>query len=179
MATKAPGRLNPTLFDKLVSGNNIRGMRGAELDDIEQRQGAMALWSVPQVERFNEAALRATVRRELSWLLNSTNLEAAVDLEPYPEVKSSVINYGVPDLSGAAMNHRLLVQRAREIRTAIERFEPRIDPESVDVELAENTETPNAITYVIHADVRSAVRAIPVKLYTDLEPDSSAATVRE
>ena len=37
----------------------------------------------------------------------------------------------------------------------------------------------NAVTFVIQADVRSAVRAIPVKFRTDIEVDTAAATLRE
>ena len=60
----------------------------------------LQFYSVPKLERFNEAALRATVRRELAWLLNTTNFGATADLEPYPHVATSVLNYGISDLAG-------------------------------------------------------------------------------
>ena len=63
-------RLNPTLFDKLVADNDLSGMRGEEVDKVEASREAMRYYSIPRLERFNEAALRATVRRELAWLLN-------------------------------------------------------------------------------------------------------------
>lgn len=173
------GRLNPTLFDKLVAGNEIGGMRGAEIEEIEQKRDTLRYFSVPQIERFNETALRATVRRDMAWLLNTTNLESVVDLDPFPQVKTSVLNFGVPDLAGKALNSRLVIQRARDIRTAIRSFEPRMDEKSLVVEVSEQVERENAITFVIHGDVRSAVRAIPVKFRTDVELDTAAVTVRE
>jgi type VI secretion system protein ImpF len=172
-------RLNPTLFDKLVAGNEISGMRGEELDAVEQRRDTLRFFSVPQLERFNEDALRATVRRELSWLLNTTNLDACEDLEEFPEVRTSVVNYGVPDLAGKSLNTRAILQRARDIRQAVLTFEPRIDPESLDVEATEQVERENAVTFLIQADVRSAVRAVPIKFRTDVDADSAAVTVRE
>lgn len=174
-----PGRLNPTLFDKLVADNEIAGLRGSEMESLEERRDSMRFYSIPQIERFNESALRATVRRELAWLLNTTNLGAVVDLEPYPEVQTSVLNYGVPDFAGKALDGRIILQRARDIRAAIRAFEPRMDPDSIMVEAADKIERENAITYLIHGDVRSAVRAIPVKFRTDVEVDTAAATVRE
>ncbi|HQS68967.1 MAG: type VI secretion protein [Novosphingobium sp. 28-62-57] len=171
--------LNPTLFDKLVAGNEIGGLRGEELENAEERRDSLRFLSVPTIERFNEAALRATVRRELAWLLNTTNFESSVDLEAFPQVRTSVLNYGVPDLAGRSLNSRAVLRRAREIRDAVKSFEPRIDPLTLHVELSNKVERENALTFVIEADVRSAVRAVPIKLRTDVEADSSAVTVRE
>ncbi|MFY7837324.1 MAG: type VI secretion system baseplate subunit TssE [Novosphingobium sp.] len=171
--------LNPTLFDKLVAGNDIGGMRGEEIENAEERREALRFLSVPAVERFNETALRATVRRELAWLLNTTNLESSVDLTNYPQVRTSVLNYGVSDLAGKSLSSRAILRRAREIRDAVQAFEPRIDPVSLNVELSGKVERENSLTFLIEADVRSALRAIPIKLRTDVESDSSAVTVRE
>lgn len=171
--------LNPTLFDKLVAGNDIGGMRGEEIEQAEERRESLRFLSVPAIERFNESALRATVRRELAWLLNTTNLESSVDLENYPQVRTSVLNYGVSDLAGKSLSSRAVLRRAREIRDAVQAFEPRIDPASLNVELSGKVERENSLTFLIEADVRSALRAIPIKLRTDVEADSSAVTVRE
>jgi len=178
-AKPAPSRLNPTLFDKLVADNDLSGLRGEELDKLESSREAMRYYSVPRLERFNESALRATVRRELAWLLNTTNLGAVVDLSSFPHVQTSVLNYGIPDMTGKALLRRLILQRGREIRAAIRAFEPRIEEKSLVVEPAESTERPNSFTYVIHGDVRSAVASLPVKFRTDVEADTGAATVRE
>lgn len=171
--------LNPTLFDKLVAGNDIGGMRGEELENAEVRRDALRFLSIPAIERFNETALRATVRRELAWLLNTTSLESSVDLDAFPQVRTSVLNYGVSDLAGKSLNSRAVLRRAREIRAAVQAFEPRIDPVTLNVELSDKVERENSLTFVIEADVRSAVRAVPIKLRTDVEADSSAVTVRE
>lgn len=178
---RAPAQavLNPTLFDKLVAGNEIGGMRGEEIDAAEERRDALRFLSVPAIERFNETALRATVRRELAWLLNTTNLAASVDLDAFPQVQTSVINYGVPDLAGKSLSSRAVLRRAREIRDAIRTFEPRIEPTTLNVEMAATVERENSLTFVIHGDVRSAVRAVPIKLRTDVEADSAAVTVRD
>jgi type VI secretion system protein ImpF len=178
-AASGSSRLNPTLFDKLVSGNEIGGLRGAEIEDVEQRRDTLVAYSIHNLERFNEQALRATVRRELGWLLNTTNFESANDLSAYPHVRTSVLNYGVPDLAGKAMSNPAILRRAQQIRSAIVSFEPRIEPRSLEVEVSKKVERDNSLTFVIHADVTSAVRAIPIELRTDLEVDTASVTVRE
>lgn len=172
-------RLNPTLFDKLVGGLEVDGLIDNSSGDGESSRDTMRNYSVPRLERFNEEALRATVRRELAWLLNTTQLGAVIDLEPYPQVQTSVLNYGVPDLAGKTLARRVILQRARDIRAAIRTFEPRIDEASLMVEPAENRERENATTFIIHGDVRSAVRALPVQFRTDVEADTAAVVVRD
>jgi len=173
------GRLNPTLLDKLLAGHEIAGLQGAEVEQVEQHRDTLRSFSVTTGQRFTERALRATVQRELAWLLNTTNLESVMDLSACPQVRTSVLNYGVPDLSGKSLDSRLVLKRGREIRDAIVAFEPRIDPQTLDVEPSDKIERENAVTYVIQADVTSAARAIPIKLRTDIEADSAAVTVRE
>ena len=48
--------------------------------------------------------LRESVRRDLSWLFNTGNLAATDDLENYPEVQRSTVNFGLPDLAGRTVS---------------------------------------------------------------------------
>jgi type VI secretion system protein ImpF len=172
-----PARVNATLFDKLVGGMEVEGLvqRGGGAVSRE----TMRSYVVPRIDRFNEEALRSTVKRELAWLLNTINLESLVDLEPYPQVRTSVLNYGVPDLAGKSGSRRVVLQRARDIRAAIRAFEPRVDDQSLVVQPVDERERENAATYVVQGDIRSAVQALPMKFRTDVEFDSAAVTVRD
>jgi len=168
-------RVAPTLFDKLTSGNQFTSGEGA--DPVSRPTVRWPL--VDSYERFNEQALKATVKRELDWLFNTTHMAAAFDLSRYPEVQRSVLNYGVPDMAGKAGGRRVLQTRAREIRDAIRLFEPRLDPGRLDVEVQEDAERDNAMTFIVRGDVVSAVQALPVQFKTDVEVDTGAATVRD
>lgn len=172
-------RQNPTLFDKLVSGLELEGLIDQSASGSAASRDTMRSYSVPKLERFNEEALRTTVRRELAWLLNTTNLNSVIDLSPYPHVASSVLNYGVPDLAGRTLSRRVILQRARDIRAAVRTFEPRIDQSTLIVEPSEDRERENSTTFIVRGDVRSAVRALPVKFFTDVEADTAAVTVRD
>ncbi|MET0051566.1 MAG: type VI secretion system baseplate subunit TssE [Candidatus Thiodiazotropha sp.] len=77
--------------------------------------------------------LRQSVLRDLAWLLNTTNLATTEDLEDYPEVARSVLNYGIRELSGHLVSGMDLNQLERMVRQAVQDFEPRILPQSVRV----------------------------------------------
>lgn len=174
-------RLNPTLFDKLVSDLELEGLRDndGERPSVESSRSSMRFYTVPRIERFNEAALRATVRRELNWLLNTTCLELVQDLDPYPEVKTSVVNFGVRDLAGKVLTTRAINERARQICDCIRTFEPRMDAHQLEVEPLKTIEREQAVTFIIRGDISSAVQALPVEFKTDVELDTAAVTLRE
>lgn len=172
-------RLTPTLFDKLVADIEISGLRDIHSETPEVSREKFRHYAVPKLDRFNEAALRATIRRELAWLLNTTNIEALYDLEPYPHVQSSVVNYGLSDLAGKTLTRRAVLQRAREIRKAIRLFEPRLAENSLTVEPTENAEKPNTVTFMIRGDITAAAHAMPVKFRTEIDPETVAVDVRE
>lgn len=171
-------RLTPTLFDKLVADLEVSGMTGDDKDASVSREN-FRYYSVPKLERFNEAALRSTIRRELAWLLNTTNIEALIDLEPFPEVQSSVLNYGLTDLAGKSLTNREVLQRAREIRKAIRIYEPRFDSDTISVDPTVDPDMPSALVFQIQGDISAAANAMPVKFRTEVEPETAAVDVRE
>jgi type VI secretion system protein ImpF len=172
-------RLTPTLFDKLVADSEISGMRDSDTETPSIARENFRFYTVPRLERFNENALRATIRRDLAWLLNTTHFEALHDLEPYERVRTSVINYGVPDLAGKSMTRKITIQRAREIRDSIRVFEPRLEPEGLAVDPVERQDRINAVTFEIKGDITAAAMAMPVKFHTHLDPDSASVEVQE
>ncbi len=172
-------RLTPTLFDKLVADLEISGLRDIAAETPEIAREKFRHYSVPKLERFTEGALRATIRRDLAWLLNTTNLESLIDLEPYPQVGSSVLNYGLTDLAGRTLNRRAVLARAREIRRAIRMFEPRLKHDGCTVAPVENETQPHALTFLIQAEIASAAQLAPVRFRTEVEAETTAVNVRE
>jgi type VI secretion system protein ImpF len=177
----AASRLNPTLFDKIVADLELEGLREDDAGRMsaEASRTTMRFYTVPRIERFNETALRSTVRRELNWILNTTSLDAVIDLAPYPQIKTSVLNYGVQDLAGKVLTPKAVQARCRQLRDAIRAFEPRMDPNHLEVINLPYAEKENAVTFLIRGDVTSAVQALPVEFKTDIELDTSAVTLRD
>ncbi len=176
-------RLNPTLFDKLVSNLELSGLRDSasepQPDQGDTSRQTMRYYALADVARYNETALRANVRRELAWLLNCANLESSVDLTPYPQIRSSVLNYGISDMSGKAQSPAVLQARAAKIKEAIAAFEPRLNPRKLTVAVRALAERENAVTFVISGDITTAVEALHAQYVTDIEIDTGATTVRE
>ena len=164
-------RLAAPLFDRLVAGNAPAG--------LEQHGEDAVRFAAGDPDRFPERALRDTVQRELGWILNTTQFGAAVPLDDAPDVERSVLNFGVPDLAGKAISHRVILSRARQIRDSLRTFEPRFDAATLAVTPVEEQERENAITFLINADIRSAVNAVPIRLKTDVESDGRGVAVRD
>lgn len=80
------------------------------------------------VERrmLSRARLRECVLRDLTWLFNSLGLEASLDLEPFPCVSTSVLNFGMPSFAGRTISSIDPMQAAEQLRRAVELFEPRL-----------------------------------------------------
>jgi len=91
---------------------------------------------------LGKAGLRAAVLRDLGWLMNATRLAATAPLEAWPEVERSVLNYGLPALAGETASTLDFKDLERMIRQAILRFEPRILPETLEVDAVEQDHLP-------------------------------------
>jgi type VI secretion system protein ImpF len=172
------GQAKATLFDKLVADLELDGLRSDAADSGALGRASLNYYTVPRANRFNEGALRATVLRELNWLLNTTHLGAVRDLSTAPEVATSTLNYGLADLTGRLMTRPGVQARAREMRQAIIAFEPRIGRASLEVEADSSATPPNSISFVIRGDLTVATQAMPVVIRTDVEIDTGAVALR-
>jgi type VI secretion system protein ImpF len=108
-------RLQPALLDRLT-------------DDEPGKQAERREHRV-----MSKARLRQAVLRDLAWLFNTTRLEAGVNLGAAPYARKSVINFGLPALSGRAASSLDITELERAIRQAIVDFEPRILPGTLQV----------------------------------------------
>ena len=171
-------RLTPTLFDKLVSGNDFGGL-SAENDMPTVAREDFRNFAVANVERFTEKSLRASIRRDLAWLLNTISFESAQDIEAYPRVKDSVLNFGVRDFAGRTSGVASEREQARAIRGAIRRFEPRLDPRTLRVEPRGRGDNPGTVSFVIEGEILGGPQMMPIRLKTDIDLESLTVEVRE
>jgi type VI secretion system protein ImpF len=120
---------------------------------------------------ISPSRLRECVRRDLSWLLNTTNLAATEDLDEFPEVIRSVLNYGMPDMAGhtaSSVDVRLL---ERMLCRVIWDFEPRLIKSSVKVKLVVDDQKMdrNAMWFDIEAELWA--QPLPLRLFLRTEID--------
>src|SRR5262249_1750338 len=120
---------------------------------------------------MNSSRLRDSVTRDVSWLLNCVWREADQDLSAYPEVQRSVLNFGIPDLTGVAVSSVDAASLQRQIREAIANFEPRLHAETllVNVEAEGSRMDSRALRFRIESEMWA--QPIPLNLYLKTEVD--------
>ena len=82
--------------------------------------------------------MREAVLRDLAWLFNTTRLDPNMNPATLPYARRSVINFGLPALSGQTASSIEITDLERAIRQAILDFEPRILPASLRVRALES-----------------------------------------
>lgn len=122
---------------------------------------------------ISETGLRREVVRDLSNLMNTTNLGAAVDLDAAPEVRTSILNYGFPDLAHRTIDEHSITDIGSEIATALSEFEPRLVRDSIRAQRDNRVDvTELRIRFVVSADLRCQPVNVPVEFVAELEMDS-------
>ena len=158
--TIARDRLYPSLLDRLID------------DDPSKK-------SEPRDNRASSTSrLREAVLRDLNWLFNAT--QSSDDLNDFPEVRRSVLNYGLPAVSGRPASSLDLTELARALREALIHFEPRLVPHTVRVYAEPKMEgSHNVISFRMEGQLWA--QPIPLEIYmrTDMDLESGQTRVVE
>ncbi|MFO0870442.1 MAG: type VI secretion system baseplate subunit TssE [Pirellulales bacterium] len=153
-------RLQPSLLDRLTD----------DRPDERQESRDQRVLTIPQ--------LRACVLRDLGWLLNCERLSGVVDLSEFPEVERSVVNYGIPSLSGAVLSRLELRDLERLIAHAIREFEPRILPQTLKVSIrATESKTGGENALTIQLEGQLWAQPLPQRLFLRTEVDLDTGSV--
>jgi type VI secretion system protein ImpF len=156
-------RLQPSLLDRLTD------LEPANIKESSSQQ------SMSQTQ-FKEAVIR-----DLGWLLNSVAMDVCVNLDKYPEVKSSVLNFGLPDMSGHTSSNVDIRSMESAIRTAIQLFEPRIIRNSLKVKIRSNPDemSHNSLIFNIAGSVFGQPSPFHVVLKSELDLECGEFQLKE
>ncbi len=126
-------------------------------------------------------AIRRSVLRDLEWLFNTSSRSDLDELKDYPQVISSVLNYGMPDLTGLTSSSVNVVELERTVQAVIKRYEPRILPGTIGVDAVSNPEElgTNAVSFEIRGMLWA--QPLPERLYvkTDVDLETGMCTVQD
>ena len=152
-------RLQPSLLDRLT-------------DDEPDQQQESRDQRVLSANRLRECVLR-----HLGWLFNSTRLPEREEVERYPFAAHSVINFGLPPLTGATARSVDMEALERNLRQTVADFEPRIFRQSLRVRTEVNEErmSHNALTFEIEGELWA--QPLPLQLYLKTEIDLESGQV--
>ena len=122
--------------------------------------------------------LKQAVLRDIQWLLN-TKRPLNLQFDAYPESRSSILNFGIPDFTQfSAASGGDCSQVCGLMVEALRRFEPRLDPRTVAVEHL-TTDTWAGITaqFRIHGVLHVDPVRVPVTFDTHVEMDTGAVSL--
>jgi type VI secretion system protein ImpF len=159
-------RLQPALLDRLTDQD----------PDNQQKE--------PRETRvMTRQRLREAVQRDLAWLFNTARPTAAeIDWAGCPDAERSVLNFGLPALSGETASTLSVPDLEDAIRRSIAAFEPRIDAASLKVE-ALVSEIALDHHNQIQVQIRGTLWAQPVPiellLRTDVDLETGQVEIKE
>lgn len=108
------------------------------------------------------AGMHRLIQRDLGLLLNTCNLGAALDTTRHPHASRSVLNYGLPPLSGSLRANHSPATIEKLVRDTIVTFEPRLIPETLSVRVLPQSHTG---TYnVIQLEIKALMHWSPYPL---------------
>jgi len=151
-------RLQPSLLDRLIDD---------EPDHLQESRERRVL-SLPR--------LREAVLRDLAWLFNTTNLAVAEDLKAYPDVARSVLNFGMPELTGTTVAGLDSVALARQVQECICHFEPRLRRQTLEVRVTHAPQESHhrALEFEIVGELLA--NPVPLQLFLKTEIDLENGT---
>ncbi len=147
-------RLQPCLLDRLTDDDPFAKHESREARVMSMRQ------------------YRQAVLRDLLWLLNTASHRSRYDdLDDFPQVQKSVLNYGIPDFTGGTSATVDPFEMERIVLRAIQDFEPRILPQSMSIRAKVDPDVmgPTCLTFEIEGDLWS--QPFPEALYIQTEMD--------
>lgn len=152
-------RLQPSLLDRLTDRepSQVKEARDERVIDISR--------------------LRDIIQRDLTWLLNTNNIESSLDAGRFPNVRRSVLNYGMREVAGEYSTEERAQLIRKSIERAIEEHEPRIIKGSVEVSLSPDEEGSNmTVALNIRADMWA--QPLPMELYLRSKVDVTTGEVK-
>lgn len=127
----------------------------------------------------SDAELLQSVCRDLGALLNAVNFAGSTDLAGFPHIRSSILNFGFPDLSHRTIDKETINQIGTELSQALAMFEPRLARDSIRCVCDERVEPDMLrIRFIVSADLDCDPLNVPVTFYADLERDTGKILVQ-
>ena len=121
----------------------------------------------------DEALLRRDLAVDLLSLANTIDLASAIDIADLDYVKRSIVNYGLPDLTELTSLEAGVDEIGRYLKEALLAHEPRLRPESIQVEQAVQVDDEtHRVSFSVTADMACSPLDLPMEFVAEVEVDS-------
>lgn len=146
-------RLQPSLLDRLTD------LAPAQREESREQRVITA------------ARLRECVTRDIAWLLNCTRQWSSEELDGLAHAGNSVLNFGIPDLAGAALSGIDAALLQNRIRSALLDFEPRLIAGTVQVSVEVDDERMDSRSLRLRIEAEMWAQPMPLSLYLRTDVD--------
>jgi type VI secretion system protein ImpF len=126
---------------------------------------------------ITEPMLRREVARDLDALMNTIAMESSVDLEPFAQVRKSILNFGLPDIAHRSIDEISVNDLQYEIATALMNYEPRLLRGTIQVKRDVTDPADLKIRFVVHADLHCEPLNLPVEFVADVDVDNGKIVI--
>lgn len=133
----------------------------------------------PDRRAMSMGRLREAVLRDLRWLFNASGIDDVVNLEPYPEVRQSVLNFGLRSMAGRPVSSIDPADVSRRIRDAIAFFEPRLSNIQVTPEARDDQVEGMTMAFLVEAELWGQPVAQHLSLRTSIDVDTGDVAVTD
>ena len=156
-------QLQPALLDRLTDE--------APDQKLEPRQQRV----------LSKRRMRDAVLRDLAWLFNTTRTDPHMSAERYPHARNSVVNYGLPALSGQTASSLDVTVLEKAMRQAILDYEPRILVSTLRVRAVEatNFDQHNVIGVEISGQLWAQPVPIDMLVRTEIDLETGQVQIAE
>lgn len=177
---RADQQLVPSVLDRLIGGSDA-----TYSTEQPARAGAprgQPVHTRPEGDqgRYTVERLKADVRRDLEWLLNTRCAPIVLSGER-DELATSLMSYGIPDIVGQNLLSKEARQAyARRIQDTIRRFETRFRHVQVSlVDDRDRAQVDGTLWFRIEAVLEVQPEPLSIAFASGMEPATKSFSVRE
>jgi len=171
--TPKKDRLSPPLMLAFRAAYEARDAR--KKFDLRDQSGERIIAGRRSMGRhpISEALLRREVSHDLETLLNTIALESTLDMSGRDCVRTSILNYGLPDIANRSIDEVTDDELSGSLRTTLLNYEPRLDRKTIRVRRDASIGPEQLkLRFIVHADLKAEPLNVPVEFVADVELDS-------
>lgn len=170
MNTKGDGYFQISLMNVFRQAAQERDAKAGEAEMTEDGGRVLSRRTLQRREGAGEDTLRQHLLEDLTSLLGTINLETAQDLEDFPFVQNSILNYGILELSRNSTDNINNASLLRDLKTSLLRHEPRLVDGTVQVSLRkENADARQRVAFQVTAEMTAQPVDVPLEFVAEID----------
>ena len=128
----------------------------------------------------SEASLQRFVAQDLETLLNAVAFESSTEVDEFDQVRTSILNFGLPDIVHRSIDETTVADVSAEIRTALINFEPRLIDDTIEIRRDTDAESSVLkVRFVVRGDLNCDPVNVPVEFVAEVERQTGNLKIQQ